>query len=42
MKENLEQLNGQRGGTIASLPASASTAQIISKVNEIIDRLMAT
>lgn len=39
VKENLEVLTGQRAGRIATLDASASTAQIISKINEIIDRL---
>lgn len=39
VKENLEVLTGQRGEKIRSLPESASTADIIAKVNEIIDRL---
>jgi hypothetical protein len=39
VKENLEVLMGQRAGRIAELDASATTAQIISKINEIIQRL---
>lgn len=41
MKENLEILSGVRSGKIQSLSTSASTAEIISKINEIIDRLNA-
>lgn len=39
VKENLEILMGQRGGRIEPLPASASTADIIAKINEIIERM---
>ena len=39
IKETIEQITGQRGGVIERLPATATTAQIISKINEIIDRL---
>ena len=39
IKETLEVLTGQRGGAIEPLPTSATTAQIISKINEIIARL---
>jgi hypothetical protein len=39
VKENLEQIMGQRLGLIQGLPASASTAEIVAKINEIIDRL---
>jgi hypothetical protein len=39
IKENLEVLFGQRGGRIAPLPETASTAELISKINEIIARL---
>jgi len=39
VKENLEILMGQRMGRIAELDSSATTAQIISKINEILERL---
>jgi hypothetical protein len=39
IKETIEQITGQRGGVIERLPSSATTAQIIEKINEIIDRL---
>ena len=39
MKENIELLTGVRGGNITQLSTSASTAEIISKINEIIVRL---
>lgn len=39
IKETLELLTGQRGGAIEPLPATATTAQIITKINEIISRL---
>jgi len=39
VKENLEVLMGQRAGRIAELDASATNAQVISKINEIIRRL---
>jgi len=41
IRENVEKTNGTRSGTtpIASLATTATTAQIISKINEIIDRL---
>ncbi len=41
MKESIEVLTGVRGGKLESLPSSASNAEIIAKVNEIIDRLNA-
>lgn len=39
LAENLQILMGQRGGKIEPLAATATTAQIIAKINEIIDRL---
>lgn len=39
LKENIEILTGQRGGRIKTLVATATTAEIIAKINEIIDRL---
>ncbi len=39
VKENLEILQGLRGGTIAQLPTTATTAEIIAKLNEIVSRL---
>jgi hypothetical protein len=39
MKENIELLTGVRGGNILSLNSTASTSEIVSKINEIIDRL---
>lgn len=39
MKDNMERLVGKRGGLIVALPPDATTAQIISKINEIIERL---
>lgn len=41
IKENLEIMNGTRGGYLAELPANASLADVISKVNEIVARLNA-
>lgn len=39
MKENIEILTGVREGLIIALPSDATTAQIISKINEVILRL---
>jgi hypothetical protein len=39
VKENIEQITGQRGGRIKPLSESASNAEIIAKINEIVDRL---
>ena len=39
IKENLEIITGQRGGQVQKLPSTATTAQIIEKLNEIIERL---
>jgi hypothetical protein len=41
MKENLEIITGVRGGIIAQLPENASNSRVISKINEIIQRLNA-
>lgn len=42
LKETVEILTGARGGRLASLPSNATTAEIISKINEIITRLNAS
>jgi len=39
MKETVETITGRRGGSVEALSASATNAQIIDKVNEIIGRL---
>lgn len=39
VKETLETITGQRAGRIEKLPAGASLADVVAKVNEIIDRL---
>lgn len=39
IKENIEILTGQRRNRIQPLPATASLADVIAKVNQIIDRL---
>ena len=39
VKENLEQIMGQRGALIADLPTSASTTDIIAKINEILAQI---
>jgi len=39
LKENIEDLRAMRGDKIEALPSTATTAQIISKINEIIVRL---
>lgn len=41
MKENLEILTGQRGGSLTKLDDSATLSQVITKLNEVIDRLNA-
>lgn len=41
VKENLERLAGLRGNKIDPLPSTASSADVIAKVNEIIARLSA-
>lgn len=39
MKENIEILTGQRGGSLTKLNDNATLAEVISKLNEVIDRL---
>ena len=39
LKENMEKIRGQRGSKIDKLTSSASTAEIIAKINEIISRI---
>lgn len=39
VKENIESITGVRGGKIAELPATATLADVIGKVNEIVARL---
>ena len=42
LKETVEILTGVRGGKIATLASTATTAQIITKINEIINKLNAS
>jgi hypothetical protein len=39
LKENVEILNGVRGGSLTKLETNATLAQVISKLNDVIDRL---
>ena len=39
VKENIELIKGRRGTKIGKLLATATSAEVIIKVNEIIDRL---
>lgn len=39
IKENLEVLNGLRGGKIVALSANASLVDVINKLNEILKRM---
>lgn len=39
IKENIEIITGRRAGSVDALDGSATTAQVIAKINEIIDRL---
>ena len=39
LKENVEIMTGARGGELVTLDSSASLAQVISKINEIIAKL---
>jgi len=39
VKENIESLTGVRGGKIKELPATATNADIIGKINELVGRL---
>jgi len=41
LKENVEILNGTRGGSLTKLNTGATLSEVISKLNEIIDRLNA-
>jgi len=41
IRQNVEQITGVRGGPIEQLPATATPAEIIRKINEIIGRLNA-
>lgn len=39
LKEDLEIIMGQRGARVGALPATATLAEVIAKVNEILTRL---
>lgn len=39
IKETLEVITGRRGGSVQPLPADASLADVVAKVNELIARL---
>lgn len=39
LKENVEIITGARGGEVSSLGSTATNAEIISKINEIITKL---
>ncbi len=39
VKETLEIITGRRGGSVQPLPADASLADVVKKVNELIARL---
>lgn len=39
VKENLEILTGRRQGQVKPLASTATTAEIIAKVNEIVERM---
>lgn len=39
VKETLETITGRRAGRIEKLPEGATLAEVVAKVNEIIDRL---
>lgn len=41
LKQNIEIITGVRSGPLETLPSSASTAEIVAKINEIIARLNA-
>lgn len=41
IKENVEILTGKRGGSLTKLNNSATLSEVISKLNEVIDRLNA-
>jgi hypothetical protein len=42
LKETVEILTGVRGGKLSTLASTATTAQIITKINEIISKLNAS
>lgn len=42
MKENIELITGVRGGAVAPLAGTATTVEIIAKINEIITRINST
>lgn len=39
MKENIEVITGRRGDRVALLASTASTAEIIAKINELVNLL---
>ena len=39
VKETLEIITGRRGGSVQPLPADASLADVIAKVNELVARI---
>lgn len=39
VKENIETMSGRRGGRISALPATATDAEIVKKINDIINVL---
>ena len=39
MKENIEEIRGVRSGKVAALPSTASTSDVIKKINELLTRL---
>ncbi len=39
LKENVEVVTGRRGGQVAPLASTATLADVISKLNELINRL---
>lgn len=39
LKENQEQMMGQRGGALTKLSSTASTAEIVDAINVIIEKL---
>lgn len=41
IKENIEILTGQRGGSLTKLTADATLSDVINKLNTVIDRLNA-
>lgn len=41
IKENIEIISGVRGGSLTNLPTNATLSDVISKLNELINRLNA-